>query len=405
MKLKFVICLWILSIGKSSYAQNLVPNGNFELHSSCPFGTAQFSVVTNWINAQPYTSPDYFNSCSSTNANVPNTVFGYQNDYSNGNGIAGIYTFNKGFPNNGRDYIQVLLNDTLKMNRKYLASMYVNNSGSFDYCIVTLGMHFTNTSMSWPTNIGFINVPNPKVKNLIKIKDTVNWILVQDTIRGNGEMFATIGNFSTDNQSDTMKITGNGTFFGAAYNFIDGVNIYDVTGGSCNNLWDAGNDKYLFFGDSIRLGAINTDNSSYLWQNSVAGPTYLSNSNDSRPWSKPTQTTKYYVTKTCSSNVFSDTVTVFVSGSSGISNIKNYNNDFLLFPNPTKNALTLKYNYKGNATLRIISLQGVELNSYELLHNGGRLHIPELNLEDGLYFYTISDSSKILTNGKVVIVK
>jgi hypothetical protein len=157
--------------------------------------------------------------------------------------------------------------------------------------------------------------------------------------------------------------------------------------------------------NSIRLGAINTDNSNYLWQNSVAGPTYLSNNNDSRPWSKPTQTTKYYVTKTCSSNVFNDTVTVFVSGSSGINKIKNYENDFLLFPNPAKNALTLKYNYKGGATFRIISLQGIELDSYELPSNGSRFHIPDLNLENGLYFYTISDSSKILANGKIVILK
>lgn len=405
MKLKVAICLWILSIWNFSCAQNLAPNGNFELYSSCPFGTAQFSVVINWINAQPYTSPDYFNSCTSTNANVPNTVFGYQNDHSNGNGIAGIYTFNKGFPNNGRDYIQVLLNDTLKMNRKYLASMYVNNSGSFDYCVATLGIHFTNTSMSWPTNIGFINVPNPKVKNSIKIKDTVNWILVQDTIRGNGEMFATIGNFSTDNQSDTMKITGNGIFFGAAYNFIDGVSIYDVTGGSCNNLWDAGNDKYLLFGDSIRLGAIDTDNSNYLWQNSVAGPTYLSNNTDSRPWSKPTQTTKYYVTKTCSSNVFNDTVTVFLSGSTEISKVKNREYDFALFPNPTKNQLTLNFNYNLDAVFKIVSPQGLVLYSHILPSNIDKFHIQNLNLENGLYFYTISSSSKVLTNGKFLVLK
>ncbi len=404
MKLKVTICICILSMGKFSHAQNLVPNGNFELFSNCPTNISQINYAVGWINAQPYSSPDYFNSCDSY-ANVPKTIFGYQQDHSIGNGIAGIYTFNKGFSNNGRDYIQAQLNDTLTTGKKYIASMYVNNSNCFDYCIATLGIHFTKTSTPWPTNVGFINVPNPKVRHTVPIKDTLNWILVQDTIRGNGEKFLTIGNFSTDSQSDTLTIIGNGTFFGAAYNFIDGVSIYDVTSGACNNLWDAGNDKYLLLGDSIRLGSINTDNSNYLWQNSTAGPTYLSSNNNSRPWSKPTQTTKYYVSKSCSSNVFNDTVTVFVSGSTGIDNTKNYKNDFLLFPNPAKNTLNLKYNYKMNATFRIISLQGVELKSYDLPFNESRFHIPALNLDDGLYFYTISDSSKILTNGKVVIVR
>jgi len=406
MRKEIPILIFFLCFGNIAKTQNLVPNGNFEIYSQCPFGSAQFNDVVSWINAQPNSSPDYFNACTSTNANVPHSVFGYQKDYDGGAGIAGIYTFNKGFPNNARDYIQTKLNDTLKSGKKYLVSMYANNSDDFDYAIATLGIYFTNQSMPWPTNVGFINEPSPQIKNTILLKDTINWILVQDTIQGNGEKYLTIGNFNYDSLSDTTKIVGNGTFFGAAYYFIDGVSVYDVTDGSCNNYWDAGFSKYILAGDSVRLGAINTDNSTYVWQNSTGGATYLSNNTDARPWSTPSVTTTYYVTKTCpNNNVFIDTVTVYVQSTAGIKQFSDNRIQVTIYPNPSNGIFSINYDLKQNAQIQITDVSGKLVGTYNIETTENNIKIKNDNLQAGVYLYRVISNGANLKTGKIVVVK
>jgi hypothetical protein len=228
VKNKLIILFFILSLGFYTKAQNLVNNGGFEIYSQCPNGTAEFNYVTNWIIAGG--TPDYFNACVGVGANidVPYSEFGYQQDCCGGEGYAGIYVFNKPFPNDAREYIQLQLNDTLRVGKKYIASMYVSKVDGYDYAIASMGMLFTDTLIHAPTSANFINA-NPQVKNITLLSDTLNWTLIQDTITAiGGELYLTIGNFSFDSLSDTAKVGGNGTFFGAAYYYIDGVSVYDL---------------------------------------------------------------------------------------------------------------------------------------------------------------------------------
>jgi hypothetical protein len=398
----------ILSLGLTTQAQNLVPNGDFEIYSQCPNFISQIIRATGWINGATKTTPDYFNSCSSysTGVNMPYTTAGYQNDFLGGNAYAGIYTFNKGFPNDAREYIQIKLTDTLMPGTKYLISMYVNNSDAFDYCVATLGMYLTTGPIQAPSNLGFINVPNPQVKHSSTIKDTISWTLVQDTMIGNGELYLTIGNFSYDSLSDTLKITGNGMFYGATYNFIDGVSIYDVTLGSCHSYWDAGTDKYIMQGDSIRLGAINTDTSIYVWINSIGGTTFLSSNTDARPWASPTVTTTYYVTKTCpNNNVFNDTVTVYVQPNIGIHEQNGKSSQFNLYPNPNNGSMTLDYKIPHNASLEITDLNSRLLGKYFLSLGASKIEITNDNLQNGIYLYRVVSKNSILKTGKIAVIK
>src|ERR1700757_1468337 len=103
MKYGTIILIFILSLCNFAKAQNLVPNGNFEIYDTCPNDISQITYAVKWYNAQPNTSPDYFNTCNSY-ANVPNTIFGYQKDCCGGNGIAGIYPFNKSYSSNVNGY-------------------------------------------------------------------------------------------------------------------------------------------------------------------------------------------------------------------------------------------------------------------------------------------------------------
>lgn len=381
---KGLIICFILGLGFLVKAQNYVYNGNFELYSSCPANQGQISNCPNWTSILG--TSDYFNICASnsTGLNVPNTALGYERDYFNGNGFAGLYTFNKNFPNNGREYIQAELIDTLKASRKYLSTFYTNQCDEWNYAIASIGMCFSAASNLPQVNSGFINIPNAQIKNSILLNDTLNWLMVQDTFRAQGgEIYVTIGNFSYDSLSDTVKVyhTGFGTSNDNAYYYIDGVSVYDVTGGGCNSYWDAGYDKYILSGDSIRLGAINTDNSVYTWQNSAGGSTYLSSNADARPWSQPTVTTTYYVTKTCPDNsVFKDTVTVHVKQLSGIRNQAASNrNQVMVWPNPARDKIYIEAQAEAMEA-HISNLLGKEI----LVSREKEIDVS--GLVDGIYF-------------------
>ena len=246
------------------WTQNLVPNGDFEIYSNCPSSFSQINFASGWVGVSG--TPDYFNSCAnvSSNMNVPDAGGCYQQDCCGGFGYVGIYTFTK-FTTNWREDIQVKLIDTLISGHKYLARMFVNFRNCFNYSISTMGMLFTPT----PINSGgtnFINVANPQVKSNIPLTDTLNWMLVQDTVYANGnELYLTIGNFSTDATSDTLNTHYNSSV--ESYYYIDGVSVIDVNTIGINELKSKNNNLSIYpnpASNSISLGG--RDNS--IFQNS-----------------------------------------------------------------------------------------------------------------------------------------
>jgi len=212
---------------KNTKAQSLVYNGYFEIHDTCPNIGGQITYAMGWT-AAAYT-PDYYDICAGNNPDfsLPLNSRGYQQDCCGGEGYAGITVFAVS-PQLIREYMQTKLIDTLKAGHKYLVSMYVSRANDIDYAIATMGILFTDTVINLPFPQGFINT-NPQIKNTTLLADTLNWILVQDTITAVGnEVYLTIGNFSLDSLSDTVKVGGNGTYSGFTYYYIDGVSVYDV---------------------------------------------------------------------------------------------------------------------------------------------------------------------------------
>ncbi|MEO8761334.1 MAG: T9SS type A sorting domain-containing protein [Bacteroidia bacterium] len=396
MKQNITILMFILCL--SNYftkAQNLVSNGYFEINDTCPNNQYQITYATGWLNAGG--TPDYFNACATINSgfNVPNTVYEYQQDCCNGNGFSGIYTSSASGNNTDREYIQIKLSDSLITGHKYLSTMYVNRSRSEGWAIATMGMFFSDSVISVPSSLNnFINVPNPQIKNTTILKDTVNWIMVQDTfIAMANEKYLVIGNFSIDSLSDTLKIITNGAYYFQAYYYVDGASVYEIDG-TCNTYWDAGYDKYIKAGDSIRLGTINTDNSVYNWQNSLSGATYLSSNNDARPWSKPTQTTTYYVTKICpNNNVFYDTVTVYIQTTASIKTFMD-DKEIRVYPNPAKDKIYVEG--KNILEIKLSDLLGSKIISTK------EQGIDVSGLNDGVYFITIN-ADKNTSIQKIII--
>lgn len=398
MKRNILILTIILSLGKYiAGAQNFVYNGYFEIHDTCPSFYSQINRATTWYSALQ--TPDYYNRCATyQDVSVPFNQRGYQQDCCNGNGYAGIVVFNTDVSNNyEREYMQTKLLDTLSNNKKYLASMLVNK-GEVDYAITTMGMLFTDTIINMG-NAATCIYTTPQIIGTTLLYDTLNWILVEDTFTANGtELYLTIGNFNINSNSGAQQIPGSWPISGWAYSYIDGVSVYDITNGICNNYWDAGYDKYIIEGDSIRLGAINTDNSIYSWANSSGEATFLNDSTDARPWSRPTQTTTYYVTKTCPNNtVFLDTVTVYVQSTMGIKALTEKDFQVSVFPNPAKDKIYIE------------SKDQIDLTLFDLLGNKiietNQKEIDISKITDGVYLYTGKNKQGLIKKGKIVILK
>src|SRR4051812_47820103 len=103
-------------------AQNLVPNYSFEDTTTCPNNLDEVNRAVGWSAFRQ--SPDYFNTCSSSQfVSVPNTNFGYQYPRT-GNGFMGLHCYHV------RENIGVQLISPLTIGCKVLW-FYVCSKGSW----------------------------------------------------------------------------------------------------------------------------------------------------------------------------------------------------------------------------------------------------------------------------------
>lgn len=206
-------------------AQNLVPNGDFEMYSICPNSPGQINLATSWYDPTGATS-DYFNACANQSmVGVPaQGIYLFQPSRSGG-GYAGFYALQP-FGTNYREYLQIKLNDSLKNNNCYRICFYINLANYSRYATNNVGAYLS-------TNAITVSSPNPYNINphilLLGnpvINDTINWIKIEGNYLANGgENYLTIGNFNDDSNSiyqieDTTNFSSS-----SAYYYIDDVSV------------------------------------------------------------------------------------------------------------------------------------------------------------------------------------
>ncbi|MBA3972101.1 MAG: hypothetical protein H0X46_08150, partial [Bacteroidetes bacterium] len=217
----FIVQLFFI---ENSCAQiNLVKNPSFEDTISCPTSFGTFNpYVQNWFNPSSSTSatPDYYNSCAtvSSNCSVPNNI-SFQNA-KDGNAYAGFFTYQS--TADAREYVAGELTDSLAKGKKYCAQFYVSLMNQSQNAINNIGMYFSNAPISSST---FLNLPySPQILNSppVFLSDTAGWMLVSNTFIANGgEKYITIGNFSTDSNTDTIRVLNFGG--NISYYYVDAV--------------------------------------------------------------------------------------------------------------------------------------------------------------------------------------
>lgn len=211
---------------------NLVPNGDFETYTNCPYQSAQLAFASPWFQPTLGT-PDYFNSCASvfTGVSTPLNSDGNVAPHS-GNGYAGgtEYTpYGTDPANSYREYLEVQLNSALLHGQAYVVSFYVCLGSHSASAIDDIGAYFSVTPEVDNSTYDTLSVV-PQVRNTpgVFLTSSTGWTLVSQTFTANGgEDYLTIGNFDDDPQ--TVSVPGPGHLSGAYY-FFDDVSVTALCG-------------------------------------------------------------------------------------------------------------------------------------------------------------------------------
>ncbi|PCJ22603.1 MAG: hypothetical protein COA97_13270 [Flavobacteriales bacterium] len=187
--------------------------------NSCPTVFGDFSV-SDW-GSPTQGSPDYFNSCNSGDAGVPNNALGNQQAIL-GNAYVGFAIYDTFSTYSYREYLQVQLPQTLALGQKYWVSFYVSLADSSMYAIQELGAYFSPTQIN--DNISDTALPFiPQIEfNDSIITEKNDWIKISNSfIAAGNENYLLIGNFNR--KQTTTAIQANNTSQNYSYYYVDNV--------------------------------------------------------------------------------------------------------------------------------------------------------------------------------------
>jgi len=233
LSLLFYYILIILFLkGIDGRAQNLVQNYNFENYISCPIAGGDIDQAVGWSSFNQ--SPDYFNSC---NINcipyfncfgIPSNHMGSQ-EAKDGNGYAGIVTFDDGFATE-REIVGSNLLQPLTIGEKYYISFYTSRAGGFSFwpqhgdgASNNLGVRFFMNSYDTNHPCPIDNFAHLNCDSIII--DSINWTRISGSfIADSSYQFIGIGNFFDPNHTDTLDFgMHDSTLSNWSYYYIDEV--------------------------------------------------------------------------------------------------------------------------------------------------------------------------------------
>lgn len=253
--IKLAVVLSLVCSLQALFAQNLVINPGFEDYTACPTALGQLNVLP-WA-APNLASPDFYHSCGTGGASVPNNAAGTQEPHC-GSGYAGmilqdVYTDP---PFEFMEYLQGRLSAPLLPGQEYCVSFYINAADISGQWTDDICIYFSSTTPFPTFNSGSINfVPQLCNEQGNFVTDSVGWTLISLTyVATGGERHFIIGNFNSWANTSTI---GDSTFY--AYYLIDDVYI------GLPEKVDLGLDTTLCEGDSLVLD-IPYECSEFLWQ-------------------------------------------------------------------------------------------------------------------------------------------
>jgi hypothetical protein len=288
--------------------------------------------------------------------------------------------------------------DTLKLNGCYYVEFYTRHAGICQWAINNIAANlspipYTSYNLSVP-----LGVPMhiTRYNNPI-IKDTTNWVQVAGIYNAlGGEAYITLGNFSTDVNTDTMFMYTNG--IGCSYYFFDAVSVYSIN--PSGTLPWSYKDTTIILGNSVNIGNYMGGNFNPSWY------TYTGNfiANNSGITVTPTITSQYIVQFTVCGVPRADTIKVTVINDVGIAEQSINSSDLIVSPNPNNGLINISISSKDfvlqNSTIKIYDMFNREIKNHKLLSKNQNVPIQDLN--DGVYYLQLYQGDKMLLSKKIV---
>ncbi len=418
---KAYIIVTLFSISSFCYGQNLVPNGDFEIVTSCILSFGDIDHAVDWTSPSGG-SPDYFNSCSNnSNLVVPSNYWGIQLANS-GNAYAGMLLYQESIPEN-REYISVQLSDTLEADSSYRFKMYVNRCDKSQYSTDDIQIYLSDTTLAG--QIGYNVIPKPfQLSYTGPIFDSLSWSLFEGTYTANGtEAYITIGNFKNDSLTNIVSVN-NGPQSNA-FVYVDNISLNKIsstfsslTVTSCETYTiPSGNETHSISGvymdtipnylgaDSIitinlTITSINTSvtEAGAILSADEAGATYQwLDCSDMTPISGAisqsfTATVNGDYAVIVSSNGCSDTSTCYTVKVVGIIE-SDFSNELIIYPNPTNGnfSIDLGDNYP-TTLITLTDLNGKVIQS-KLYSNEQLLNL-KIKESAGVYLLVVESGDK-----------
>ncbi|NAY93067.1 OmpA family protein [Muricauda sp. JGD-17] len=235
MSLRFIhiVSITVFLCSGTTRSQNLVHNGGFEDFATCPVKMSNLNRDAEFWNAPTLGTTDYFNKCSKTKLGIPLNFKGKQEAFE-GNAYAGLYLF---APKDYREYIQVLLKETLQKGHRYVVQISLSLSEKSDGAVKDIGALFAEKPLSIHTKryLSNSNLANKEVQTTHAKQFLVNgfldnkkkWMQLSLEIVGKGfENNLILGNFKSNRSTEYIDFNDESpSAEGYSYYYVDDVSL------------------------------------------------------------------------------------------------------------------------------------------------------------------------------------
>lgn len=216
------------TFGISQDAENLISNGSFESIDKEPKKLGGIESANGWYSPTGQRADLFTPNKKVPIISAPINQYG-QEDAKEGQNYAGVvvYSHNNKIP---RSYVSNKLSVPLKKGQKYCVQFYVSLAESSTYGSNNIGAYFTSKALASEDKETINAKPQVMGDGNKVLTAPFGWDKVCNTfVAEGGEKFITIGNFSTNDNTKTLKIKKNtankAVPVPAAYYYIDHISV------------------------------------------------------------------------------------------------------------------------------------------------------------------------------------